>query len=110
VNFSKKITNKQRFLVLLAQILQDYPSLHTITENHLLLTDTCLIESDEESPKKKLKTKINNINDDVYLLIATLRLLLLPNSKINFIHLWKWNTLIYLLENNHDENVKWFVY
>ncbi|CAF4266615.1 unnamed protein product, partial [Rotaria sp. Silwood2] len=114
VNFSNKITNqisiKQRFLVLLAQILQDYPSLHTITENHLLSTDTCLIEWNEESPKKKLKTKVNNINDHVYLLVATLRLLLLSNSKINLVHSWKWNTLIHLLQNTDDDNVKWLAF
>jgi hypothetical protein len=57
----------------------------------------------------KFLKKLNNINDEVYLLVATLRLLLLPNSKINLIHSWKWNTLIHLLENNNDENVKWFV-
>jgi hypothetical protein len=101
--------------------------LNRITENHLLASDTSLIEWKEESPKKKLKTvrrifyfkfyligelfskKLNNINDEVYLLLATLRLLLLPNSKINLIQSWKWNTLIHLLENNNDENVKWFV-
>lgn len=53
---------------------------------------------------------MNNINDDIYLLLATLRLLLLPNSKINLINSWKWNTLIYLLENNDDENVKWLAF
>lgn len=101
--------------------------MNRITENHLLASDTSLIEWKEESPKKKLKTvrrifyfkfyligelfskKLNNINDEVYLLLATLRLLLLPNSKINLIQSWKWNTLIHLLENNNDENVKWFV-
>ncbi|CAF3987534.1 unnamed protein product, partial [Rotaria sp. Silwood1] len=115
VNFSTKITNKisikERFLVLLAQILQDYPSLHTITENHLLSTDTSLIEWNGESPKKKLKIKANNnINDHVYLLVATLRLLLLSNSKINLIHSWKWNTLIHLLQNSDDDNIKWLAF
>ncbi len=52
---------------------------------------------------------MDDINDDIYLLVATLRLLLIPNSKINLIHSWKWNTLVHLLENNDDENVKWFV-
>ncbi|CAF1119887.1 unnamed protein product, partial [Rotaria sordida] len=114
VNFSNKITNhisiKQRFLVLLSQILQDYPSLHTITENHLLSTDTSLIEWNGESPKKKLKIKENNINDHVYLLLSTLRLLLLSNSKINLIHSWKWNTLIHLLQNTNDDYVKWLAF
>ena len=53
---------------------------------------------------------MDNINDDVYLLVATLRLLLLPNSKISLIHPWKWNTLVHLLENNDDENVKWLAF
>ncbi|CAF3592808.1 unnamed protein product [Adineta steineri] len=114
VNFSTKISNqisiKQRFLVLLAQILHDYPSLHTITENHLLTSDTSLIEWKQESPKKKSKLKTNNINEDVYLLIATLRLLLLANSKINLIHSWKWNTLVHLLENHDNEDVKWLAF
>ncbi|CAM4775034.1 unnamed protein product [Rotaria magnacalcarata] len=114
VNSSTKIINhtsiKQRFLVLLAQIVKDYPSLHTITENHLLLTDTSLIEWNEESPKKRLKTRVHNINDNVYLLIATLRLLLLANSKIHLIHSWKWNTLSHLLEHSNDDNVKWLTY
>ncbi|CAF1553476.1 unnamed protein product, partial [Adineta ricciae] len=114
VNFSNKITNhvsiKQRFLVLLSQILQTHPSLHTITENHLLSTDTSLIDWKQESPKKKSKYRIDHINDDVYLLLATLRLLLLPNSKVQLMHSWKWNSLVYLLTNHEDENIKWLAF
>ncbi|UJR34182.1 hypothetical protein I4U23_021588 [Adineta vaga] len=114
VNFSNKITNhisiKQRFLVLLAQILPDYPSLHTITEDHLLLTDTSLIEWKEESPKKKSKYKINPMNEDIYLLLATLRLLLLSNSKNHLIRSWKWNSLCYYLSNQDDEDIKWLAF
>ncbi len=47
---------------------------------------------------------------DVYLLLATLRLLLLSNSKLNLIHSWKWNSLSHLLENTDDENVKWLTF
>ena len=51
----------------------------------------------------------NSIHDDVHLLVATVRLLLLPNSKMNFMQSWKWKTLIDLFDNHQDENVKWFV-
>lgn len=50
------------------------------------------------------------MNDDIYLLVATLRLLLLSNSKIHLIPSWKWNTLIHLIENHDDENIKWLAF
>ena len=134
VNSSNKIINQisiqQRFLVLLAQIVEDYPSLHRykshllqlcffylilirITEDHLRSSDTSLIEWNDESPKKKLKTSgrsmNNRLTDEISLLMATLRLLLVPNSTITQMQSWKWKTLVHLLENHHDENVKWFV-
>ena len=45
----------------------------------------------------------------MYLLLATLRLLLFSHSKLEWTASWKWSTLIHLLEHHPDEHVRWFV-
>ena len=79
------------------------------TENHLLTTGTSLIEWKDESPRKKPKTMNNDSHQDIYLLMATLRLLLFSNIKIELIYSWKWKQLIHLLNHSNNEYIKWFV-
>ena len=54
--------------------------------------------------------KSNALPDDVYLLLATVRLLLFSHTKVDWTNSWKWTTLIHLIEHNPDENIRWLAF